>query len=71
MHSFAGGVLSTLLADTMMPEAFTFGGKQVGFVATSAFALASFIATIWLRYGPTLGRHTLLSDSFAPCMACR
>jgi hypothetical protein len=69
-QSFTGGVLLTLLSDTMMPEAFTYGDKQVGFVATSGFALA-FITTIWLRYGPTLGRHTVVSGSFAPCMACR
>ena len=55
----------------MMPEALAYGGKQGGFVATLGFALASFIATIWLRYGPTLGRHTVVSGSFAPCMACR
>jgi hypothetical protein len=61
----------TLLADTMMPEAFKYGGRQVGFVATLGLALASFIATIWLHYGPTLSRHTVLSGPFAPCMACR
>ena len=59
VQPFAGGVLSTLLADTMMPEAFTYGGKQVGFVATLGFALASFIATIWLRYGLRWRRRTL------------
>jgi hypothetical protein len=61
----------TLLADTLMPEAFRYGGKQVGFVATLGFALASFITTIWLRYGSTLGRHTVVSGSFASCLACR
>jgi hypothetical protein len=43
VHSFAGGVRLTLLADTMMPETFAYGGKQVGFVATLGFALAPFV----------------------------
>jgi zinc transporter, ZIP family len=46
VQSFAGGALLTLLADTMMPEAFKYGGKQVGLVTTLGFALAFFITTI-------------------------
>jgi zinc transporter, ZIP family len=46
VESFAGGALLTMLADTMMPEAFKYGGKQVGLVTTLGFALASFITTI-------------------------
>jgi len=30
----------TMLADTMMPEAFQHGGRQVGLVTTAGFALA-------------------------------
>ena len=35
-----------MLAETMMPEAFGFGGKQVGLVTTLGFALALFITTL-------------------------
>ena len=38
--------LLTMLADTMMPEAFRYGGKQVGPVTTLGFALAFFITTL-------------------------
>ena len=44
--AFAGGALLTMLADTMMPEAFGYGGKQVGLVTTLGFALAFFISTL-------------------------
>jgi zinc transporter, ZIP family len=46
VQSFAAGALLTMLADTMMPEAFKYGGKQVGLVTTIGFALAFFIHTI-------------------------
>src|SRR5215212_688884 len=46
VQSFAGGALLTMLADTMMPEAFKYGGKQVGLVTTLGFAPAFFITTI-------------------------
>ena len=46
VQSFAGGALLTMLADTMMPEAFKYGGKQVGLVTTIGFALAFFITTV-------------------------
>jgi zinc transporter, ZIP family len=46
VQAFAGGALLTMLADTMMPEAFRYGGKQVGLVTTLGFALAFFITTI-------------------------
>jgi ZIP family zinc transporter len=36
----------TLLADTMMPEAFGYGGKQVGLVTTLGFALAFILTTL-------------------------
>jgi zinc transporter, ZIP family len=38
--AFAGGAILTMLADTMMPEAFEHGGKLVGVFTTSGFALA-------------------------------
>ncbi len=38
--AFAGGAILTMLADTMMPEAFGYGGKWVGVVTTLGFATA-------------------------------
>jgi zinc transporter, ZIP family len=38
--AFAGGAILTMLADTMMPEAFEHGGKLVGLFTTAGFALA-------------------------------
>jgi ZIP family zinc transporter len=38
--AFAGGAVLTMLADTMMPEAFAHGGKLVGVVTTLGFGLA-------------------------------
>ncbi|HEX2741195.1 MAG TPA: ZIP family zinc transporter, partial [Rubrobacter sp.] len=46
VQSFAGGALLTMLADTMMPEAFKYGGKRVGLFTTLGFALAFLISTI-------------------------
>ena len=46
VQAFAGGALLTMLADTMMPEAFKYGGKQVGLVTTLGLALALFITTL-------------------------
>src|SRR5919205_1272836 len=46
VQSFAGGALLTMLADTMMPEAFRYGGKQAGLLTTLGFALAFAITTI-------------------------
>jgi zinc transporter, ZIP family len=37
--AFAGGAILTMLADTMMPEAFEHGGKQVGLLTTLGFGL--------------------------------
>jgi ZIP family zinc transporter len=37
--AFAGGALLTMLADTMMPEAFEHGGKLVGSFTTLGFAV--------------------------------
>jgi ZIP family zinc transporter len=38
--AFAGGAILTMLADTMMPEAFEYGGKLVGVFTTLGFATA-------------------------------
>jgi ZIP family zinc transporter len=38
--AFAGGAVLTMLADTMMPEAFEHAGPLVGLVTTAGFALA-------------------------------
>ena len=38
--AFAGGAILTMLADTMMPEAFEHGGKVVGLATTLGFGLA-------------------------------
>jgi ZIP family zinc transporter len=40
MLAFAGGAILTMLADTMMPEAYKHGGKLVGVVTTLGFAVA-------------------------------
>jgi zinc transporter, ZIP family len=38
--AFAGGAILTMLADTMMPEAFAHGGKLAGVMTTIGFATA-------------------------------
>ena len=38
--AFAGGAILTMLADTMMPEAFEHGGRYVGLVTTVGFGVA-------------------------------
>ena len=38
--AFAAGAILTMLADTMMPEAFEHGGKLVGLLTTLGFGLA-------------------------------
>jgi ZIP family zinc transporter len=44
--AFAGGAILTMLADTMMPEAFANGGKLAGVVTSVGFALAFAISTL-------------------------
>jgi zinc transporter, ZIP family len=44
--SFAAGAIITMLAETMMPEAFEHGGKLVGVVTTLGFAVAFTIHTL-------------------------
>jgi len=41
--AFAGGAILTMLADTMMPEAYEHGGKLAGVVTTLGFAVALLI----------------------------
>lgn len=40
IQAFAAGAILTMLADTMMPEAFENGGRLVGLVTTGGFAVA-------------------------------
>jgi ZIP family zinc transporter len=44
--TFAAGAILTMLADTMMPEAFEHGGKWVGVATTLGFAVAFTIHTL-------------------------
>jgi ZIP family zinc transporter len=44
--SFAGGAILTMLADSMMPEAFEHGGKLVGLATTLGFGLAFAISAL-------------------------
>lgn len=44
--AFAGGALLTMLADTMMPEAYKDSGKLVGIVTTLGFGLAYAISVL-------------------------
>jgi ZIP family zinc transporter len=46
VQAFAGGAILTMLADTMMPEAFEHGGRLVGLATTLGFALAFAIGTL-------------------------
>jgi ZIP family zinc transporter len=44
--SFAAGAILTMLADTMMPEAFEHGGRMVGVVTTLGFGVAFAISSL-------------------------
>jgi ZIP family zinc transporter len=44
--AFAGGAVLTMLADTMMPEAFEYGGKLVGVFTTVGFAIAFALSSL-------------------------
>ena len=44
--AFAGGAILTMLAETMMPEAYEHGGKLVGLATTLGFAVAFTIHTL-------------------------
>jgi ZIP family zinc transporter len=45
-QAYAGGAILTMLADTMMPEAFENGGTAVGLATVLGFAAAFFLSTI-------------------------
>jgi ZIP family zinc transporter len=45
VQAFAAGAILTMLADTMMPEAFEGGGNAVGLVTVVGFATAFLLAT--------------------------
>jgi ZIP family zinc transporter len=44
--SFAGGAILTMLAETMMPEAYRRGGKAVGLATTLGFAVAFAVSAL-------------------------
>jgi zinc transporter, ZIP family len=44
-QAFAAGAMLTMLADTMMPEAFAEGGKPVGLLTVLGFTLAVWLST--------------------------
>jgi zinc transporter, ZIP family len=44
--TFAAGAILTMLANTMMPEAFQYGGRWVGVATTLGFAVAFAIHTL-------------------------
>jgi zinc transporter, ZIP family len=44
--AFAAGAILTMLADTMMPEAYAQGGRAVGLLTTLGFALAFGISSL-------------------------
>ena len=46
VQAFAGGAILTMLADTMMPEAFEHGGRLVGLATTLGFAVAFGISAL-------------------------
>jgi ZIP family zinc transporter len=46
VQSFAAGAMLTMLADTMMPEAFKHGGKIVGLLTALGFLLAAILAVL-------------------------
>jgi ZIP family zinc transporter len=46
IQAFAGGAVLTMLADTMMPEAFKEGGRAAGLLTVLGFALAYLLSTL-------------------------
>ncbi len=46
VQAFAAGAILTMLADTMMPEAFEHGGSAAGLVTVLGFAMAFFLSTV-------------------------
>ncbi len=46
VQAFAGGAVLTMLADSMMPEAFAEGGKRVALLTALGFAVAAVLTTL-------------------------
>ena len=46
INAFAAGAILTMLADTMMPEAFEHGGSAVGLLTVLGFALAFLLSKV-------------------------
>ena len=46
LQAFAAGAVLTMLVDTMIPEAFRFGGRAVGLLTVLGFALAYLLSTL-------------------------
>jgi ZIP family zinc transporter len=46
VQAFAAGAILTMLADTMMPEAFEHSGALVGIVTLAGFAAAFLLSTL-------------------------
>ncbi|MEK6278244.1 MAG: ZIP family zinc transporter [Actinomycetota bacterium] len=46
INAFAGGAVLTMLADTMMPQAFAQGGRPAGLFTVLGFALAFLLSTL-------------------------
>jgi ZIP family zinc transporter len=46
VQSFAAGAMLTMLADTMMPEAFKHGGRVVGLLTTLGFLMAAMLSVL-------------------------
>ena len=44
--AFAGGAILTMLAETMMPEAYRRGGRAVGLATTLGFAVAFAVSVL-------------------------
>jgi ZIP family zinc transporter len=45
-QAFAAGAMLTMLADAMMPEAFEYGGKAVGFFMVVGFLLVAVLSIV-------------------------
>jgi zinc transporter, ZIP family len=46
IQAFAGGAVLTMLADTMMPQAFQYGGRAVGLFTVLGFSLAYLLTMV-------------------------
>jgi ZIP family zinc transporter len=56
VQAFAGGAVLTMLADTMMPEAFAAGGRRVALLTALGFAIAAVLTTLESR-APRVARR--------------